>query len=72
MPTSPTRTVLRRPAFWDGGRGGKVRFASPGTDGRWTWRSGSSVPDEGLAGQGGALVVRPAADDGDAFHRHGF
>ena len=31
--------VLRRPAFWDGGRTWKIRFASPLADGRWTWRS---------------------------------
>jgi hypothetical protein len=55
--THESGTVLRRPAFWDGGRVWKVRFASPHTDGRWTWRSGGSVADEGLSGQSGALVV---------------
>ncbi|MFJ9376510.1 DUF4038 domain-containing protein [Streptomyces sp. NPDC101455] len=70
--THESGTVLRRPAFWDGGRVWKVRFASPEADGRWTWRSGSSVADEGLSGQGGTLVVRPTTDDTNSFHRHGF
>ena len=43
--------VLRRPAFWDGGRTWKIRFASPIAAGRWRWRTFSSKEDAGLAGQ---------------------
>ena len=56
--------TLRRPAFWDGGRTWKIRFASPVATGRWAWRSFSSVADAGLAGQSGELVC-----DGRAAHR---
>ncbi|UCD53044.1 MAG: DUF5060 domain-containing protein, partial [Phycisphaerales bacterium] len=49
--THDTGITLRRPAFWDGGRAWKIRFASPLTEGRWTWRSFSSVSDAGLAGR---------------------
>ena len=41
--------TLRRPAFWDGGRTWKIRFASPNATGRWMWRSFSSVEDAGLS-----------------------
>src|SRR5919112_816844 len=29
--------TLTRPAFWDGGRTWRVRFASPRADGSWAW-----------------------------------
>lgn len=64
--------TLRRPAFWDGGRAWKVRFASPGLTGRWTWRSHSSVQDAGLDGQEGRFVVEPEAKTNHRFYRHGF
>ncbi|GGN17786.1 apiosidase-like domain-containing protein [Streptomyces fuscichromogenes] len=86
--THESGRVLRRPAFWDGGRTWRIRFASPEPAGRWTWRSGASDGDPGLAGRTGTLTVRPAdadtdadtdADasagagaDGNPFHRHGF
>ena len=44
-------TTLRRPAFWDGGRTWKIRFASPLDSGTWTWRTAANVDDAGLAGQ---------------------
>ena len=42
--------------FWDGGQTFRVRVAAtaPGT---WTWRSGASVPDSGLAGKTGAFIA---------------
>src|SRR5207237_9353015 len=54
--THEREITLRRPAFWDGGRTWKIRFASPVAAGRWTWRSFSSVEDGGLAGQSGELA----------------
>lgn len=50
---------LVRPAFWDGGGVWKVRFASPLTGGRWTWRSASAPRDPGLDGQQGTLRAEP-------------
>lgn len=62
---------LVRPAFWDGGGVWKVRFASPLTGGRWTWRSASAPRDPGLDGQQGTLRVEPVPP-ADRFERHGF
>ncbi|QYN38786.1 DUF4038 domain-containing protein [Pseudonocardia sp. DSM 110487] len=65
--------VLRRPAFWDGGRVWRVRFASPLPDGEWTWRSGSSHPDSGLDGVTGSVQVDPSSTDrATAWAHHGF
>ncbi|HEU5098035.1 MAG TPA: DUF4038 domain-containing protein [Roseiflexaceae bacterium] len=66
-----TGATLRRPAFWDGGRVWKIRFASPTASGRWAWRSHSSVADAGLAEQSGELVCEAAPAD-HRFYRHGF
>jgi hypothetical protein len=67
--------TLRRPAFWDGAPDGqstwKLRFAAP-TTGRWTWRSDSSSPDAGLAGQSGELVCEADPTAPNRFYRHGF
>ncbi|WP_225848671.1 DUF4038 domain-containing protein [Streptomyces sp. HPF1205] len=63
---------LRRPAFWDGGRVWRLRFASPLSDGTWTWRSAASVGDAGLAGVEGRVTVEGVQEDGDVFRRHGF
>ena len=65
-------TTLRRPAFWDGGRAWKIRFASPIPDGRWTWRSFGSTADAGLAGQSGELACAAETKPGGRFERHGF
>ncbi|MCA9944030.1 MAG: DUF5060 domain-containing protein [Anaerolineales bacterium] len=46
--THESGATLRRPAFWDGDRIWKVRFASPVADGRWQWQSFCSVADEGF------------------------
>ena len=67
-----TGVTLRRPAFWDGGREWKIRFASPIARGRWTWRSFSSVADRGLAGRSGELVCAAGPPGGHRFEQHGF
>ena len=72
-------TVLRRPAFWDGGRTWRLRFAGT-VPGEWTWRSSGPDGDPGLDGRTGRVVVgagEPAGDSagepvGDPFHDHGF
>src|SRR3954468_22226344 len=67
-----TGVVLRRPAFWDGGRTWKIRFAPPALIGRWMWRSFSSVADAGIAGQSGELVCVDGSTSSHRFYRHGF
>jgi hypothetical protein len=71
-----TDVPLRRPAFWDGGRTWRVRFAAP-RPGTWRWHTAANVDDPGLAGRTGTVEVSPpqaTADDDEAavFHRHGF
>lgn len=66
-----TGLTIRRPAFWDGGREWRVRFASPLAEGIGRWRSFASVDDAGLAGQSGQLVCAPAATT-HRFYKHGF
>lgn len=61
---------LRRPAFWDGDRTWKIRFA-PTHTGRWTWRSFASSDDAGLVNQWGELSCE-AADSSNRFYQHGF
>lgn len=62
---------LRRPAFWDGGRVWKVRFAAPAA-GHWRWQSFSSVVDGGLAGQGGEITCAGVPSTDHRFYQHGF
>jgi hypothetical protein len=66
----PDGTVLIRPAFWDGGRTWRVRFAAPATGG-WAWRSVcSEATDAGLHDRRGALQVAPY-DGTHPLTRHG-
>jgi hypothetical protein len=66
----PQGATLVRPAFWDGGRTFRARFAAPAT-GRWTWRSVSSDPgDAGLHGRRGTIEVAPYEGD-HPLVRHG-
>ncbi|MEV6592116.1 DUF4038 domain-containing protein [Streptomyces acidicola] len=67
----PTGTVLRRPAFWDGGSTWLVRFASPLASGLWNWRTDGNVDDPGLVGRTGELAV-VAGESADRFQRYGF
>lgn len=64
-------TVLRRPAFWDGARSWKIRFASPFGTGRWRWESFSSAKDEGL-NQSGEFVCNTEGASPHRFYAHGF
>ncbi|WP_433383111.1 DUF4038 domain-containing protein [Actinoplanes sp. CA-142083] len=58
--------ILRRPAFHDGGRVWRVRFASPLSHGTWRWQTSANVADPGLHASG-SLDVTP-----DSLHRPGF
>ena len=70
--THTSGATLRRPAFWDGARSWKLRFASTEATGHWAWRSFCSADDPGLAGRSGQLECAddPAAEN--PFYRHGF
>jgi hypothetical protein len=70
--THDTGVMLRRPAFWDGARSWKIRFASPLAAGRWTWRSFSSLEDPGLGGQSGECVCGATVSPAHRFYKHGF
>jgi hypothetical protein len=62
--------TLRRPAFWDGGRTWRVRFAPP-LPGKWQWRSASTPNDGGLT-QHGVLSAVKAPGEQHRFYKHGF
>jgi hypothetical protein len=70
--THDSGATLRRPAFWDGGRTWKIRFASPIGEGRWIWRSFSSIEDPGLAAQSGEIVCTAGPPNDHRFERRGF
>lgn len=44
-----------RPAFWDGGKIWKIRFAPPDKGSTWRWVSFSNAGDDGLDGKQGSL-----------------
>jgi Protein of unknown function (DUF4038)/Domain of unknown function (DUF5060) len=72
--THESGTTLRRPAFWDGGRTWKIRFA-PTLTGRWTWRTFSTPSDPELSDQTGELACEsgaPADAAPNRFYQHGF
>ncbi len=65
--------TLRRPAFWDGGRTWRIRFAPPEPAGTWTWESGANAAGQALAGRAGRIRVEPPAQPEEhRFYRHGF
>ncbi|MFN2202994.1 MAG: DUF4038 domain-containing protein [Caldilineaceae bacterium] len=70
--THDSGEVLRRPAFWDGGRTWKVRFASIVAEGAWTWQSFSSNKDAGLNGQTGTIDCTADLSATNRFYKHGF
>jgi hypothetical protein len=60
---------VTRPAFWDGGRTWRVRFASTRPDGSWRWtvRAGPAVTPGT-----GQLVSAPAEPGDHPVFEHGF
>lgn len=61
---------IRRPAFWDGGRTWRVRFA-PTVAGAWTMTTTSSEPDAGL--ESVAASIRAVPYEGELeIYRRGF
>ena len=69
--THENGTRLVRPAFWDGGRDWKIRFAPPST-GPWSWRSFCSTGDTGLSEQSGEVLCEADPSSRHRFYRHGF
>ena len=68
--TDPQGRELRVPAFWDGGRIWKVRYASP-LVGTHRFRSEcSDAADRGLQGVNGQVEVKPYTGD-NPLYRHG-
>jgi hypothetical protein len=65
-------TTLRRPAFWDGGRTWKIRFASPHASGEWTYQTSANVDDAGLQNQSGVLHCAAAEETSNRFYQRGF
>ncbi|NQT86585.1 DUF4038 domain-containing protein, partial [bacterium] len=62
---------IERPAFWDGGRTWKLRFAPPET-GEWRWETTcSDTSNTGLHGQTGVVRCVPYKGDNPNY-RHGF
>ena len=47
--------TLVRPAFWDGGKSWKIRFAPPDTGSLWQWTTFSVPEDKGLSKKRGSL-----------------
>ncbi len=58
--------TMRRPAFWDGGRTHRVRFAPP-CAGTWTWRTVSA--EKSLDGKTGTFEVKPYAGTLEIYRR---
>lgn len=67
----PDRGEMKRPAFWDGDKTWKIRFASPTESGVWTWKTFCDNPeDEGLHSKEGVVVSTSYTGDNDLI-RHG-
>jgi len=68
----PDGGVIERPAFWDGDRTWRVRFA-PSAAGEWSWRTSSSDElDPGLHGVTGTVDAVDLVEGATATSRHGF
>ena len=61
--------TVTRPAFWDGGRTWRVRFASPRPEGSWTWSVRGEFEVSPARGQ---LTSAPAEPGGHPVYAHGF
>ena len=66
---APSGRVIRREAYWDGGRTFRVSFA-PTEPGAWRWET-SCEDDAALDGRVGTLEAQ-AYEGGLALYRHGF
>lgn len=64
-PSGKTHIVI---AFWDGGRGWRVRFA-PNETGPWTFRTGAEPPDFGLHNKTGGFQCTAPTSTQDLFRR---
>ena len=69
--THPEYGEIKRPAFWDGGNSWKIRFASPVSEGRWTWETVcSNTDDKGLHGREGKVEATEYTGSNELI-RHG-
>lgn len=68
--SGPGGKTLTRPAFWDGGKTWKIRFA-PTAVGEWVMRTESKPADAGLHDQR-RTITAVAYDGPHAIYRHGF
>jgi hypothetical protein len=67
----PEYGEIKRPAFWDGGQSWKIRFASPVSEGRWTWETiCSNTEDKGLHGREGKVEATEYTGSNELI-RHG-
>ncbi|UZR97360.1 DUF4038 domain-containing protein [Chondrinema litorale] len=58
------KETLKRPAFWDGDKTWKLRFAPPDSNAVWTWQTfASNETDKGLNGKTGK--IQSVAYEGD-------
>lgn len=65
------QTTIRRPAFWDGDKTWKVRFAAT-EPGAWQWTTAcSDQANAGLHGRSGEIVCTAYQGDNPVY-RHGF
>jgi hypothetical protein len=68
--SGPDGSTIERPAFWDGGRTWRVRFAAP-MAGEWRYTPVHPTGDDGLDASAGAVLVEEQ-DEELAVYRHGF
>lgn len=62
--TNEAGTAMSRPAFWDGGRNWRIRFAPPDDHSRWTWKTTcSDKKNAGLHGISGQVQSAPYEGD---------
>ncbi|HWH98445.1 MAG TPA: DUF4038 domain-containing protein [Pseudolysinimonas sp.] len=70
--TGPDGRRIPRPAFWDGGRVWRVRFAAP-VPGEWSYAIETATGDPGLDSAAGVVRIEPDAHvDELTVYRHGF
>ena len=68
--TGPQGEVITRPAFWDGGKIWKIRFA-PTRTGLWKYTTSSTPADKGLYGKTGTIQAIPYLGK-LPIYQHGF